>query len=196
MGPGAAVSQGTMGHWLWAAESHHGLCGFWRGAGTGAGAVGTLSRAPGNWGSVEKWGGSPPLLLHTQLLRLGEGGGSRGPGSSAIPAPGTCSICSVLCPTPALGDADSPTMSEGTGAARFGNLRAPSREQSPRSYPGLPGRQALCPRASLSPSSRPARGWAGNSQASCPGTPDRGVGRFKRTSQAGRHGQPGRGSCF
>lgn len=48
MGPGAAISQGTMGNWLLAAESHHGLCGFWLGLEPGLGLWEHVSWAPGD----------------------------------------------------------------------------------------------------------------------------------------------------
>lgn len=134
-------------------------------SGAGPGGCGNMCPGlPALEGSVEKSGSSPAPCSFT-------------PRSYSWSRVGFPKAWAALTP-PSLG------LSEGTGAPRFGHLRAPTQAQSPRSSPGLTGPPGLVPmdiRKSLLLTS-----WAADSKASCPGTPDRGVGRFKRTCWAGR----------
>lgn len=111
------------------AESRHGLCGS--GAGPAL-SCGNASWAPGEWARPRRGLGKLSLFVLTQQLPpegVPEDWAARG----ALPQARVCSVQPVLCP--------APQCSEGTG--RLGNLRAPSPERGPLSYPGLTGAQAL-----------------------------------------------------
>lgn len=119
------------------AESRHGLCGS--GAGPAL-SCGNASWAPGEWARPRRGLGKLSLFVLTQQLPpegVPEDWAARG----ALAQARVCSVQPVLCPAPPSGALLAPQCSEGTG--RLGNLRAPSPERGPLSYPGLTGAQAL-----------------------------------------------------